>query len=57
MDKDEFFHNYPQKEVSFVYKNDDKENQVYEKCHLVEVKGNRPAWFPNVLMKKVKNEK
>lgn len=57
MNQDEYRYNHPQKEVSYVYKDDDKYHPSYNGRYLVEIEENRPSWFPNVLTKKHKGEK
>jgi len=54
MDIETFRYNYPQKEVAYVYEDDDKKHPAYKGQHIVEVEAKRPSWFPNNLLKKYK---
>ena len=52
---EQFKHNYPAKEVKFVYENDDKQSlKSNEKNEIfVEIPKKRPSWFNNDLITKV----
>lgn len=46
MGEDMYYYNHPQTEVAYIYQDDDKNAPKFKGKYLVELKKNRPDWFP-----------
>ena len=53
MGEDEYYFNHPRTEVAYVYQDDDKNAPKYKGKYIVEMKKDRPDWFPPNLKTKV----
>ena len=53
MGEEDYYYNHPRLEVEYLYQDDDKNAPKYQGKYIVEMKKNRPDWFPSNLKTKV----